>query len=508
MIVFASIVFTVGALICGAAFNKIILLIGRVLLGLAIGFASMIVPVYVSEASPAHIRGTMVTGFQLMVTFGLFAANLVAGGFSYIDPKNVGWRLMFGFAAVPSVIQFICFIFLPESPRWLYEHEKKEEAREVLSRIYAGDTEWIEYELAEIEDTTRMEREAKEEVAGGGPVFFRILGTPHVRKALIIGCLLQMFQQLSGINTLMYYCGTIIRSAGVKDNHMTIWISAAVSSINFFCTFIPMALIDRLGRRVLFLISVCGVIACLCMMAGAFIAINKDSSPNFKAEQYNMDNMYDPTVKNADFCRKFSNCDFCVTADSCGFCEDHDTKTGWCLPFPDKNSDKHSATGACLNGDFTANGTNEKFEWQDTYCKSKFTWMPIVIMVLYLGSFSIGYAPMPWVLNSEFYPLWARSTCVSISTASNWIFNLIISLTFLSLSQALTKYGTFFLYAALTVIALVFVFFFVPETKGKSLDEVEMLFMTEDVRKERLARIQEKGNKNGRAHEDSMRDKF
>ncbi|CAJ0585419.1 unnamed protein product, partial [Mesorhabditis spiculigera] len=336
----------------------------------------------------------MVTGFQLMDTFGLFAANLVAGGFSS------------------------------------YRSEER-----------------------------RMEANVP------------------------------IFQQLSGINTLMHYCGTIIRSAGVKDNYITlIWISAAVSSINFFCTFIPIALIDRLGRRVLFLIS--------------------DSSPNFKAEQYNVDNMYDPTVKNADFCRKFSNCDFCVTADSCGFCEDHDTKTGWCLPFPDKNSDKYSATGACLNGDFTVNGTNAKFEWQDTYCKSKFTWMPIVIMVLYLGSFSIGYAPMPWVLNSEFYPLWARSTCVSISTASNWIFNLIISLTFLSLSQALTKYGTFFLYAALTVIALVFVFFFVPETKGKSLDEVEMLFMTEDVRKERLARIQEKGNKNGRDRESSMRDKF
>uniref|UniRef100_A0A0K0CVU2 MFS domain-containing protein n=1 Tax=Angiostrongylus cantonensis TaxID=6313 RepID=A0A0K0CVU2_ANGCA len=464
VIVVASIVFTVGAVICGIAWTKPLLAFGRILLGIAIGFASMIVPVYVSEVSPSNIRGRMVTGFQLMITIGLVVANVFGGAFSYIDPTNIGWRLMFGFAAIPAVIQFICFLFLPESPRWLFEHNLKEET-EVLKKVYNGDDEWVQYEMAEIRQGHKMESLAKQEHAAGGSILWRIAHTPHVRKALFIGSAVQAFQQLSGINTVMYYTGKIIQSSGVTDPHLTIWITVGTSTINFLGTLVPMALIERIGRRVLFMISVTCVIASLLAMGTAFLMINRVSS------------------ETTHFL--FSNCDFCVTNEACGFCEIKGQKTA------------NLTTDAEVNILFSKynhiKGTT--YEWDRNSCKTSLTVLPIIIMVLYLLSFSIGFAPLPWVVNAEFYPLWARSTCVSITTAFNWTFNLIISLTFLSLSQAITKFGTFYLYAGLTFIALIFICIFVPETRGYSIDEVEMLFMTKEERQRALMKHEKNANK-------------
>ncbi|CAI4229838.1 unnamed protein product [Auanema sp. JU1783] len=470
IILSACIIFTIGAIICAVAWSKISLLFGRILLGLAIGFASMVVPVYVGEASPSHIRGRLLTGFQLMVTVGLVVSNVIGGAFSYID--SVGWRLMFGFAGVPAIIQFVCFIFLPESPRWLFEHNRADEAEEVLKKIYGGNKEWVDYEMSEIKES--YELVVKAQSTDSGPVLFRVLRTPHVRKALFIGSMLQAFQQLSGINTVMYYTGNIIRSAGVKNKHTTIWISVGTSAVNFIGTFIPMALIEKVGRRVLFICSLIAVIITVSAMGVAFLLISKDSAAVFPQSNYTING----TLPHAQHCLTFKNCDACVTDDNCGFCELKGSKTGYCLPFGADNTDTKSATGQCS----VPQSKSDPYEWEDNYCHTKYTSLPIIIMVLYLLAFSTGYAPLPWVMNAEFYPLWARSTCVSISTASNWTFNLLISLTFLSLSQAITKYGTFFLYGGCSVIALIFVYFFVPETKGYSIDEVEQLFMSKKER--------------------------
>ncbi|EPB76235.1 inositol transporter 4 family protein [Ancylostoma ceylanicum] len=460
----------------------------EVIVSITPGFASMIVPVYVGEASPSNIRGRLVTSFQLMITVGLVVANIIGGGFSYVDPENLGWRLMFAFAAVPSAIQFVCFLFLPESPRWLFENDRKEEGEEVLMKIYNGHKEWVNYEMAEIHYAYKLELQAKEESgAADGSILLRVLRTPHVRKALFIGGIIQAFQQLSGINTVMYYTANIIRAAGVTNPHTTIWISVGTSAINFIGTFIPMALVERMGRRILLMISITGVIVSLLAMGTAFLLINKDSALALHDQSFV--NLSNPD-HHQQHCEKYSNCDFCVTNEECGFCLVKGEEAGYCLRKADSATAPVSGAGPCSSPE--AMGT--KYEWDQNSCKTKYTILPIIIMVFYLLSFSSGYAPLPWVVNAEFYPLWARSTCVSIATACNWIFNLIISLTFLSLSQALTKYGTFFLYAGFTVVALTFVYFFLPETRGYSIDEVEMLFMTKRAKQHALAKREKSSN--------------
>ncbi|CAI5454664.1 unnamed protein product [Caenorhabditis angaria] len=478
VILVSSFIFTLGGLLCGIAIEKYMLLVGRILLGCAIGISSTVVPMYVSESSPAHIRGQLLTGFQLMITFGLLAANILAGGFSYIDPTNLGWRLMMGFAAVPAAIQFVLFFCLPESPRWLYQNGQTEEAKNVLQKIYSNNNLWVTYEIGEIDALCKEEKVAMETTKDSSTLA-RILKTPHVRKALIIGCALQAFQQLSGINTIMYYTGKIIQASGIGDEHTVIWISVGISSVNFICTFIPMYLIDRVGRRVLLTVSVLGVAITLLLMASSFYAINIDSAPSISPA-------FPLQGFESNKCFGFSNCDFCVTDEACGFCQPVGVEKGYCLPVNNDNS--LSKIGPCMNSTETMLA---KYVWSPDVCKSRFTFLPIVLMVVYLSFFSSGYAPLPWVMNAEFYPLWARSTCVSIATAVNWLFNLAISLTFLSLTEAATKHGTFLIYAIVTFIALLFVSFCIPETRNYSIEEVEVLFMSRKKREEQAEHLKD-----------------
>ncbi|CAG9534662.1 unnamed protein product [Cercopithifilaria johnstoni] len=481
VIMSATTFFIAGAIICSVAFDRWTLLVGRILLGIAIGFASMIVPVYISEGAPTRVRGKLVTIYQFMVAFGFTVANAVAAWFARYDPVNVGWRLMFAFAAVPALVQLVGFFFLPETPRYLINHGREKETQKVLNRIYGNDKEWIAYEMGEV--TREMQREAILRQENGDEfVLHRVLRTAHVRKALMLGCALQMFQQLAGINTILYYTSTIIRSAGVHDKITTIWISCGISSVQAVGTIFPLNLIERLGRRTLVLSSLIGVVITLCMMGGAFILINYDSTKIDPAHAYiGIDmNSTDINKELLDLCAGYRNCDDCVTSEYCGYCSLTEESSslspsfGQCLPVNPENA-QHSHYGYCKDG--AANATFYLFT--DATCKTRFTALPIIIMVLYISVYSFGMGPIPWVFNAEIYPIWARGTCVALSTFTNWIFNLLMSLTYLSLSQAITKHGAFFLYAGISFTGFIIFYFFAPETRGRRIEEIEQLFMNE-----------------------------
>ncbi|KAM9854273.1 proton myo-inositol cotransporter-like isoform 2-T2 [Aulostomus maculatus] len=456
-ILLASFIFSVGGFILSFAPDKVVLLMGRVTVGLGIGIASMTVPVYIAEVSPPHLRGQLVTINSLFITGGQFIASVVDGAFSYMG--HDGWRYMLGLSVLPAALQFVGFFFLPESPRWLLQKGQSQQARQVLCRIRGGQDVDEEY------DTIKASIEEEEKAAGGGGlVILRILRHGPTRRALIVGCGLQMFQQLSGINTVMYYSATILQMAGVRDDKQAIWLAAATSATNFVFTLVGVWLVERVGRRKLTLGSLIGTALSLALLAVGFLLSAQNSPPI----------TLHPVDPQNSTCRSYGSCERCMLDPNCGFCYRENSSGVYnssCLPVNQESTD-HSAWGQCSNlTEATASSL-----WAYNYCPTSYSWIVLMGLILYLAFFAPGMGPMPWTVNSEIYPLWARSTGNAYSAGVNWIFNVLVSLTFLHVAEFLTYYGAFFMYTGLVLLALLFVYGCLPETQGLQLEDMENLF--------------------------------
>ncbi|XP_054894235.1 proton myo-inositol cotransporter-like isoform X1 [Poeciliopsis prolifica] len=452
----ASFIFCGGGIVMSVAQSKVVLLVGRITVGLGIGIASMTVPVYIAEVSPPHLRGQLVTINSLFITGGQFIASVVDGAFSYLS--HDGWRYMLGLSILPAVLQFFGFIFLPESPRWLLQKGRSEEARQVLGRIRGHRNIEEEY------DTIRTSIEEENVTGSGGVVILRILSYGPTRRALIVGCGLQMFQQLSGINTVMYYSATILQMAGVREDKQAIWLAAATSATNFVFTLVGVWLVERVGRRKLTLGSLLGTGLSLTLLAIGFLLSAQHSPPV----------TLHPTDFHNSTCRLYGSCEPCMLDPYCGFCyleNDASVFNSSCVPVSPASTDS-AAWGRC------SNRKEESFSpyWAYNYCPTSYSWVVLLGLILYLASFAPGMGTMPWTVNSEIYPLWARSTGNACSAGVNWIFNVLVSLTFLHVAEYMTYYGAFFLYAGLVVLGLLFVLCCLPETKGLQLEDIENLF--------------------------------
>ncbi|XP_062051056.1 proton myo-inositol cotransporter [Lepus europaeus] len=459
-ILLASALFAAGSAVLAAAASKETLLAGRLIVGFGIGIASMTVPVYIAEVSPPNLRGRLVTINTLFITGGQFFASVVDGAFSYLQKD--GWRYMLGLAAIPAVLQFFGFLFLPESPRWLIQKGQTQKARRILSQMRGNQT--IDEEYDSIKNN--IEEEEKE-VGSAGPVICRMLSYPPTRRALIVGCGLQMFQQLSGINTIMYYSATILQMSGVEDDRLAIWLASVTAFTNFIFTLVGVWLVEKVGRRKLTFGSLAGTTVALVILALGFL-LSAQVSPRITFRPAA------PSGQNTT-CTRYSYCDECMLDPDCGFCYKMNRSTvvdSSCLPV-NKASTSEAAWGRCENE--TRFKTEEVF-WAYNFCPTPYSWTALLGLILYLVFFAPGMGPMPWTVNSEIYPLWARSTGNACSSGINWIFNVLVSLTFLHTAEYLTYYGAFFLYASLAALGLVFVYGCLPETKGKKLEEIESLF--------------------------------
>ncbi|HTQ34535.1 MAG TPA: sugar porter family MFS transporter [Stellaceae bacterium] len=369
VILAAALLFVVGALLSALAPGLTALLGGRFLVGLAIGTASMLTPLYLAEIAPARDRGAVVSLNQLCITIGILVSYLV--GFALATVAG-GWRWMLGIGALPGVILAIGMLILPESPRWLAGHNRMDDADAVLKRLRGGSD--VAEELNALRTDIALEGR---QLAGWSQLF-----AARMHRPLVIGVGLAMFQQITGINTVIYFAPTIFQTAGLSSAAISILATAGVGAVNVIMTIVSIWLIDRLGRRQLLYWSLAGMAVTLLILAGAFYA---------------------------------------------------------------------GVSGGLA-------------------------WIAVASVAAYVGFFAIGLGPVFWLLIAEIFPLALRGRAMSLATVANWGFNLIVSVTFLDLVAAVGSANAFLLYAVLSVAALVFVVAMVPETKGHSLEEIELQF--------------------------------
>jgi len=370
MIIVNAIIFAIGAIGCTFANSITLLMIMRVVIAIYIGITSYVVPMYIAEISPTRHRGSLVTLNQLMITIGILISYITDYWLSN-DSNPESWRWMFFVGLFPALVLLIGMFFLPESPRWLISKNRWEEGKKVLMKV--EDSDLIQRTLLnlkrDIEFSSTNHTSANEVLK------------PWLRPALIITVGIFFFQQLSGVNTIIYYPPIIFQMAGIVSNTASIVPAIIIGAVNVVACFISVILLDKVGRRKLYMIGICGMISSLALLGACFY---------FK-----------------------------------------------------------ESLGASL---------------------PVFAVLSIVCYIIFIA---ISLAPLGWLLISEVFPLNVRGVGMSIGSLSHWGFNAIIAFTFLKLVNSLGIATTFWLYSGICLVGLFWGFYYIPETKGKSLEEIE-----------------------------------
>lgn len=367
-LILGAVLFVLGSLLSGLAWSPGTLIAARLVLGLAIGVATFTAPLYLAEVAPERIRGAMISTYQLMITIGILVAFLSDTALSYTG----AWRWMLGVIAIPGALFLLGVLLLPDSPRWLMMRGRRDEAIGVLRRL-RGDEAVVLREAADIEEQLRTPQR-------GWHLF---LENRNFRRSVGLGVLLQLMQQFTGMNVVMYYAPRIFQTMGY-DTAAQMWFTALVGLTNVLATFIAIALIDRWGRK--------------------------------------------PILYTG----------FAVMAAGLG------------------------VVGAMMHGGI------------GSHAEQIFT---VAMLLMFIVGFAMSAGPLVWTLCSEIQPLKGRDFGIGCSTFTNWIANMIVGATFLSLLNGIGNAHTFWLYASLNILFIGLTLWLVPETKGVTLEQIERNLM-------------------------------
>ena len=343
----------------------------RIIGGLGIGIASMLAPMYISEIAPAPIRGRLVSINQLGIVSGIlliyFVNATIAGWHDEAWNVSIGWRWMFGSGVFPSVIFLALLFFVPESPRWLAQKQRWNDAEFILAKVNGARK--AKTELDEIKAALNIEKNS-----------FSDIVKPGVRKALMIGIILCIFSQVTGINAIMYYAPEIFKATGDASSSALMQ-TVLVGVINVLFTLVAIKYVDKWGRRTLLLVGSSGMAVCLAIVGSAFYF---------------------------------------------GFAEGY---------------------------------------------------LVLIAILAYISFFAISLGPLAFVVISEIFSNRNRGAAMSVCIFFLWTSVYLVSQTFPMLLASIGSAFTFWIYMVMAIVAFFFILKMIPETKGKSLEEIELYWL-------------------------------
>ncbi len=439
---FAALLFAVSAVASALAPSFLWLVVARMIGGLGVGAALIIAPMYIAEIAPAEIRGRMVSFNQLNIVIGISAAffcnylilTLGQSDLPWAETLRLGdwnWRWMLGVETLPAILYFFALLFVPESPRWLALRGREDEALEVLEKV--SGPEQAKADLKAVHDSIEAEAEL-------GGMSLKALFHPSMKLVLTIGLSVGILQQITGINSVFFYSPMIFEQSGIGTNAAFMQ-AVLVGLVNLAFTIAAMALIDNLGRRPLLGFGLTGI--AICMLTLAY---------GFGAASYTLDGA---AIDNLP-----------AEIDRTRIAAVADTRYGSDVDFRE--------------GVSAAIGEDVFKQHESALVSSAIDVNPMLILFAILGfvaSFAISIGPIMWVLFSELFPNNVRGMAISFVGLINSAVAFLVTLLFPWELENLGNANTFLIYGVIAIIGLVFVMRILPETKGRSLEELEKILV-------------------------------
>jgi SP family arabinose:H+ symporter-like MFS transporter len=438
----AAVLFSISAIASALAPSFIVLVIARMIGGLGVGAALIIAPMYIAEIAPAKYRGRMVSLNQLNIVLGItiaFFTNYLiltlgdsqANWVTSLNIKDWNWRWMLGLETLPAILYFFCLFFVPESPRWLLMRGRDEEALQVLAKTKS--LEDAKQDIADIKAS--MKQPSSDKKIPIGELF-----KPAMRLVMIIGVSVAILQQITGINAVFFYAPMIFEQSGLGTD-ASFMQAIYVGIVNVVFTLIAISLIDKIGRKALLLFGVSGIAVCMFCLAYGFF------SATYTLTEEKIASFPDELDKGSLVLLK------------------HQT-------FDSELKFKESLRSIL--------GPEAVAKHESLFVSSAIKMNQTLVLVSLLGfvaCFAISLGPVMWVLFSELFPNNIRGVAISFVGLINSGVSFLVQLVFPWELATLGSTFTFALYGVFAVIGLVIIAKLLPETKGKSLEELEAILV-------------------------------